>query len=125
MKEERKKIISLISVGAVLLFLVVAYFTTTEDTVQESFWSLLPPLIAIVLALGTKEVYSSLFIGILSGGLLFSGFSFEGSIRHIFMDSIIPVLSTSANVGIICFLVILGMMVQLINKTGGSRAFGE
>ena len=75
MKEERKKIISLISVGAVLLFLVVAYFTTTEDTVQESFWSLLPPLIAIVLALGTKEVYSSLFIGILSGGLLFSGFS--------------------------------------------------
>ena len=73
MKEERKKIISLISVGAVLLFLVVAYFTTTEDTVQESFWSLLPPLIAIVLALGTKEVYSSLFIGILSGGLLFSG----------------------------------------------------
>ena len=125
MKEERKKIISLISVGAVLLFLVVAYFTTTEDTVQESFWSLLPPLIAIVLALGTKEVYSSLFIGILSGGLLFSGFSVEGSIRHIFMDSIIPVLSTSANVGIICFLVILGMMVQLINKTGGSRAFGE
>ena len=125
MKEERKKIISLISVGAVLLFLVVAYFTTTEDTVQESFWSLLPPLIAIVLALGTKEVYSSLFIGILSGGLLFSGFSFEGSIRHIFMDSIIPVLSTSANVGIFCFLVILGMMVQLINKTGGSRAFGE
>lgn len=125
MKEERKKIISLISVGAVLLFLVVAYFTTTEDTVQESFWSLLPPLIAIVLALGTKEVYSSLFIGILSGGLLFSGFSFEGSIRHIFMDSIISVLSTSANVGIICFLVILGMMVQLINKTGGSRAFGE
>ena len=125
MKEERKKIISLISVGAVLLFLVVAYFTTTEDTVQESFWSLLPPLIAIVLALGTKEVYSSLFIGILSGGLLFSGFSFEGSIRHIFMDSIIPVLSTSANVGIICFLVILGMMVQLINKTGGSRAFGD
>lgn len=125
MKEERKKIISLISVGAVLLFLVVAYFTTTEDTVQESFWSLLPPLIAIVLALGTKEVYSSLFIGILSGGLLFSGFSFEGSIRHIFMDSIIPVLSTSANVGILCFLVILGMMVQLINKTGGSRAFGE
>lgn len=125
MKEERKKIISLISVGAVLLFLVVAYFTTTEDTVQESFWSLLPPLIAIVLALGTKEVYSSLFIGILSGGLLFSGFGFEGSIRHIFMDSIIPVLSTSANVGIICFLVILGMMVQLINKTGGSRAFGD
>ena len=125
MKEERKKIISLISVGAVLLFLVVAYFTTTEDTVQESFWSLLPPLIAIVLALGTKEVYSSLFIGILSGGLLFSGFSFEGSIRHIFMDSIIPVLSTSANVGILCFLVILGMMVQLINKTGGSRAFGD
>ena len=125
MKEERKKIISLIAAGVVLLFLVLAYFTTTEETVQESFWSLLPPLIAIVLALSTKEVYSSLFIGILSGGLLFSGFSFEGSIRHIFMDSIISVLSTSANVGIICFLVILGMMVQLINKTGGSRAFGE
>ena len=125
MKEERKKIISLIAAGVVLLFLVLAYFTTTEETVQESFWSLLPPLIAIALALSTKEVYASLFIGILSGGLLFSGFSFEGSIRHIFMDSIISVLSTSANVGIICFLVILGMMVQLINKTGGSRAFGE
>ncbi|MBO5521012.1 MAG: Na+/H+ antiporter NhaC family protein, partial [Eubacterium sp.] len=58
--------------------LVTGAVTTSQDTVQESFWALVPPIIAIALALVTKEVYSSLFIGILSGAMLYSGFSFEG-----------------------------------------------
>lgn len=90
-----------------------------------SFWALVPPIVAIVLALITKEVYSSLFIGILVGGLFYSGFSFEGTITHIFSDGIVGVLSDSYNVGILVFLVILGTMVCLMNKAGGSAAFGR
>ena len=63
-----------------------------------TFWALIPPVVAIVLALITKEVYSSLFVGILVGGLFYSGFSFEGTIVHIFEDGIIGVLSDSYNV---------------------------
>ncbi len=88
-------------------------------------WALLPAIIAIVLALVTKEVYSSLFIGIVVGGALFSGFAFEGTINHVFQDGIVAVLTDSYNVGILVFLVMLGIMVCLMNKTGGSRAFGE
>ncbi len=87
--------------------------------------SLLPPVIAIALALITKEVYSSLFIGILVGGLLYSNFSFEGTIIHAFSDGIVASLSDSYNVGILIFLVILGTMVCLMNKAGGSAAFGR
>ncbi|MCI9566538.1 MAG: Na+/H+ antiporter NhaC family protein [Lawsonibacter sp.] len=87
--------------------------------------SLLPPVIAIALALITKEVYSSLFIGILVGGLLYSNFSFEGTILHAFSDGIVASLSDSYNVGILIFLVILGVMVCLMNKAGGSAAFGR
>lgn len=87
--------------------------------------ALLPPLIAIALALLTKEVYSSLFIGILVGGLLYSNFAFEGTITHVFSDGIVSVLSNSYNVGILIFLVILGTMVCLMNKAGGSAAFGR
>ncbi len=87
--------------------------------------SLLPPVIAIALALITKEVYSSLFIGILVGGLLFSNFGFEGTITHVFNDGIVSVLADSNNVGILIFLVILGAMVCLMNKAGGSAAFGR
>lgn len=90
-----------------------------------TFWALVPPIVAIALALITKEVYSSLFIGILVGGLFFSGFSFEGTITHIFQDGLISVLSDSWNVGILVFLVILGTMVALMNKAGGSAAFGR
>ncbi len=93
--------------------------------VQETIWSLLPPVIAIALALVTKEVYSSLFIGVLCGGLLYSGFAFEGTITHVFNDGIVSVLSDSYNVGILVFLVILGVMVSLMNKAGGSQAFGK
>lgn len=88
-------------------------------------WSLLPPLVAIVLALITKEVYSSLFVGILIGGVFYSGFSFEGTVNHVFQGGIISVLSDSYNVGILVFLVILGIMVCMMNKVGGSAAFGE
>ena len=87
--------------------------------------SLLPPVIAIALALITKEVYSSLFIGILAGGLLYSNFSFEGTVTHAFNDGIVASLSDSYNVGILIFLVILGAIVCLMNKAGGSAAFGR
>ena len=87
--------------------------------------ALLPPVIAIALALITKEVYSSLFIGILVGGLLYSNFSFEGTLTHVFSDGIVASLSDSYNVGILIFLVILGTMVCLMNKAGASAAFGR
>ena len=89
-----------------------------------TIWSLLPPVIAIALALITKEVYSSLFIGILSGALLYSNFNIWGMIANTF-DVMIAKLSDSWNVGILIFLVILGMMVSLVNKAGGSAAYGR
>ena len=91
----------------------------------NSFWALLPPIIAIALALITKEVYSSLFIGIVAGGLLYSNFSFVGTMNHVFVDGMIGQLSDSWNVGILIFLVILGSMVMLMNRAGGSAAFGR
>ncbi|MBQ9322553.1 MAG: Na+/H+ antiporter NhaC family protein [Eubacterium sp.] len=109
----------------VLIILFAASATTTAETVQKSFWALVPPVIAIVLALVTKEVYSSLFIGIVAGSLFYSGFSFEGTITHIWQDGIITSLADSYNVGILVFLVILGVMVSLMNKAGGSAAFGR
>lgn len=90
-----------------------------------SFWALVPPIVAILLALITKEVYSSLFVGILIGGLFYSGFTFEKTITHVFQDGIIGVLSDSYNVGILVFLVILGIMVCMMNQAGGSAAFGR
>ncbi|MCR5789853.1 MAG: Na+/H+ antiporter NhaC family protein [Lachnospiraceae bacterium] len=95
------------------------------SAMYATFWSLVPPIIAIVLALITKEVYSSLFIGILCGGLFYSGFSFVGTFEHVLNDGFIASVSDSYNVGILIFLVILGAMVSLMNKAGGSRAFGE
>ena len=120
---------------AVLSMVLVLMFVTTvfgaEQTeeyvpaVYATFWALVPPVVAIGLALITKEVYSSLFIGVLMGGILYSGFSFEGTITHIFEDGMINVLSDSYNVGILIFLVILGTMVCLMNRAGGSAAFGQ
>ena len=91
----------------------------------NTFWSLLPPIIAIALALITKEVYSSLFIGILVGGLLYSNFAFEATVLHVFNDGIVASVTDSYNMGILIFLVILGAMVCLMNKAGGSAAFGR
>ena len=90
-----------------------------------TFWALVPPIVAIGLALITKEVYSSLFVGIFVGALFYSGFTFEGTVTHIFQGGIISVLSDSYNVGILVFLVILGAMVCLMNKACSSAAFGR
>ncbi len=90
-----------------------------------TFWALVPPIVAIILALLTKEVYSSLFIGILVGGLFYANFSFEGTLTHIFNEGMIPQLADSYNAGILVFLVFLGIMVALMNKAGGSAAFGR
>lgn len=94
-----------------------------EAVVRGTLWALLPPVIAIGLALITKEVYSSLFIGILSGALLYSDFSFTGTMDSLIGDGLISAVADSA--GIFIFLVELGIIVALINKAGGSAAFGN
>lgn len=98
---------------------------TYQPALYATIWALLPPLVAIVLALITKEVYSSLFVGIVVGALIYSGFKFEGTVTQIFEGGIIKVLSDSYNVGILIFLVILGSVVCMMNKAGGSAAFGR
>ena len=100
----------------VLLGMTFAFSALAEEGggaphFYQTFWSLLPPLIAIALALITKEVYTSLFIGIIAGGLLYSGFSFEGTLTHAFSDGIVASLSDPYNVGILVFLVVLGILV--------------
>lgn len=96
-----------------------------KPAMYSTFWALVPPIVAIGLALITKEVYSSLFIGIVIGGLFYSNFSFEGTVNHVLQDGIVSVLSDSYNVGILVFLVVLGVIVALMNKTGASAAFGK
>lgn len=129
---DRRKRRGGLALGLMLLFVMAFSMTAfgAEETeyvpaVYCTFWALVPPIVAIGLALITKEVYSSLFIGILMGGILYSGLNFEMTIVHIFEDGIIGVLSDSYNVGILVFLVILGAMVSLMNKAGGSAAFGQ
>lgn len=100
-------------------------YVESPSPFYNTAWALLPPVIAIALALITKEVYSSLFIGILAGGLLYSNFSFEGTLTHVFEDGIVASLADSYNVGILIFLVILGALVCLMNRAGGSAAFGR
>ena len=94
-----------------------------EGAVQGTIWALLPPIIAIGLALITKEVYSSLFVGIVTGGLLYSKFSFLGTMDAVIGDGLISAVSDTA--GIFVFLVELGILVALVNKAGGSAAFGK
>ena len=119
--------------SALMLLILASPLTVlaAEEEVAASakfygtFWSLVPPLVAIALALITKEVYSSLFVGILVGALFYSNFNFEGTILHIFEGGMISVLTDSYNMGILIFLVILGTMVCLMNRAGGSAAFGR
>ena len=99
--------------------------TAASAKFYGTFWALIPPIVAIALALITKEVYSSLFAGILVGALFYSNFSFEGTVLHIFEGGLISVLTSSYNMGILIFLVILGTMVCLMNRAGGSAAFGR
>lgn len=89
-----------------------------------TFWALVPPLVAIILALITKEVFSSLFVGIIVGSVFYAG-TFEGTMNHIFSEGLIAQLSDAYNVGILVFLVFLGIIVCLMNKAGGSKAFGD
>ena len=97
----------------------------TENRFYGLWWAILPPLIAIFLALITKEVYSSLFIGIVSGGLLYSGFTFEGTLTHIMQKGFISSIADAYNIGILIFLVLLGALVAMMNKTGAAAAFGR
>ena len=108
-----------------------AHIETALAKVRESigsyatFAALLAPVIAIVLALITKEVYSSLIIGIVVGGFIYAGGNFETAINHVLFDGFVASLSDSYNMGIIIFLVLLGALVSMMNKAGGSAAFGR
>ena len=96
-----------------------------DSNYYSTFMALAPPIIAIVLALVTKEVYSSLFIGVLAGALLYSNFNLIGAIDAIVNDGLIANVGDSWNAGILIFLVLLGIMVGLVNAAGGSAAFGR
>ncbi len=121
----------MLAVLPVLCMAAGAAFADGEEAAEAvsrfymTFWSLLPPIIAIALALITKEVYTSLFIGIIAGGMLYSNFSFEGTITHAFNDGIVASVADPYNVGILIFLIILGIIVMMMNKAGGSAAFGR
>lgn len=131
MQIKRNKLLTYLSMAVLFLLACPTMVLAAEEeaaaqpAMYATFWALIPPVVAIALALITKEVYSSLFIGILVGALFYSGFSFEGTVLHIFNGGFISVLSNSYNVGILVFLVILGIMVCLMNKAGGSAAFGR
>ena len=124
----KKSYLLCIAILIVVLCPMIVYGAEAEapkPALYATFWSLVPPLVAIVLALISKEVYSSLAIGLIFGGMLASGFNFEGTMKAIFEKGFVSVLSSAYNVGILIFLVILGMVVALMNKTGGSDAFGK
>lgn len=127
MDKLRSRVIRVIMLAAILIMacplLAFADEAAEEPALYATAWAIVPPVAAIVLALITKEVYSSLFIGIVIGGVLYAG-SFEGTLTHVINDGIIASLSDSYNVGILVFLVVLGVIVALLNKSGGSKAFG-
>ncbi len=124
-----KKYLSKIIFAAVMLaFLICCIATTPISEAVGSLWSLLPPVAAIGLALITKEVYSSLFIGCLTGAVIYAAASasgIEGVFKAVVQDGLIANISDPYNVGILVFLVVLGVIVVLMNKAGGSKAYGE
>ena len=123
----RKKLLLLLTVVLICAMCSITVLASGESEGTNpflgTFWSLVPPLVAIVLALITKEVYSSLFVGILVGALLYSRFSVVGTVDALVQEGLIAAVSGTA--GIFVFLVLLGVLVALINKTGGSAAFGK
>ncbi len=124
----RKYLIKIIFALAVVAYIIICAVVTPITEAVGSMWSLLPPIVAIGLALITKEVYSSLFIGILSGGIIFAaatGTGFEGVFNTVVKEGIIANVADDYNVGILVFLVVLGIIVVLMNRAGGSRAYGE
>lgn len=128
-RNNMKKYLSKIIFALLLVaFIVVCALTAPITSAIGTLWSLLPPVVAIGLALITKEVYSSLFIGILTGGVIYSvtqGTGFEGMFNAVVKEGIITNISDSYNVGILVFLVVLGTIVVMMNRAGGSRAYGE
>jgi Na+/H+ antiporter NhaC len=126
-KKGEPKTLTYLSLVAVVLVLAGLAYAVVHNhmPVKETAWALTPPVIAITLALITKEVYSSLFLGILTGAFLNAGFDLVGTLNQVFQEGLLTVLSDKWNVGILIFLIILGMMVQLMNRTGGSAAFGQ
>lgn len=129
MKKKKKSYLSKAVFGLLIVaFTVCCIIAAPITEAKGTLWSLFPPVIAIGLALITKEVYSSLFVGILSGGIIYaaaSGTGFEGTFKAVVQDGLITNLSNAYNVGILVFLVVLGIIVVLMNKAGGSRAYGE
>ena len=125
----KNKYVSKISFAMIIVvFVILCMIQAPISDAVGSLWSLLPPIVAIGLALMTKEVYSSLFVGILTGGLLYSiteHSGFSGMFNAVVKDGIIANIADSYNVGILLFLVVLGTIVVLMNKAGGSRAYGE
>lgn len=129
MEKKKKSYLSKAVLGLLIVaFTVCCIIAAPITEAKGTLWSLFPPVIAIGLALITKEVYSSLFVGILSGGIIYavaSGTGFEGTFKAVVQDGLITNLSNAYNVGILVFLVVLGIIVVLMNKAGGSRAYGE
>ena len=125
-KPGQPKRLTYLSLVAVVLFLAWLGYAVGVNhmPVKNTIWALIPPIMAISLALITKEVYSSLFLGILTGALLNADFSPVATLEQTFPKGIMTVLADKWNVGILVFLVILGTMVQLMNRAGGSAAFG-
>ncbi len=125
----KKTLFSLAMLCFVLGQLTPIAYAMDADSYHSPYFgtvvALLPPIMAITLALLTKEVFSSLFAGIFLGGLLYSGFQLEGTVLHVFETGLIGALADGYNMGILVFLVMLGAMVCLINKAGGSAAFGR
>ena len=136
MEKKSTKIAYFVALGIFVVLLAILGITFKDAPIliegattpfAGTFWSLLPPIVAIVLALISKEVYSSLFLGCLVGALLVSNFApWETLVQLVEGDNgIVTTVSDSGNIAIIVFLVILGIMVDLMNKTGGSEAFGR
>ena len=136
MEKKSTKIAYFVALGIFIVLLVILGISykdapiLIEDATTPfagTFWSLLPPIVAIVLALISKEVYSSLFLGCLVGALLVSNFRpWETLVQLVEGDNgIVTTVSDAGNIAIIVFLVVLGIMVDLMNKTGGSEAFGR
>lgn len=129
MEKKKKSYLSKAVFGLLIVaFTVCCIIAAPITEAKGTLWSLFPPVIAIGLALITKEVYSSLFVGILSGGIIYaaaSGTGFEGTFKAVVQDGLITNLSNAYNVGILVFLVVLGIIGVLMNKAGGSRAYGE
>ena len=117
------KIIRPVMLVLIVAIVVLAGILTHETGAYATAWALLAPVIAIALALITKEVYSSLFIGVLIGALFVGQFNFAGTMDAIINDGLITAVSDSA--GIFAFLVILGIIVALVNRSGASQAFGK